>query len=180
MGTVVAIESDQGVAMAGDTRTVEEGTVTGRSLDRVFELPGAVVGAVGDPGNIQEFRRQLADEFETYRLERDETPTIGSLERIAARQAQESNVSAAIGAHDSEGVARLRELDVDGRVLESTTVALGSGAAVAVGQLDAITSTLSLEEAATHVTDILESVLDRDVESGGEIVVLSLENESLK
>jgi proteasome beta subunit len=176
MGTVVALESRDGVAIAGDTRVVDGETVTSQTVQRVFDFDTIGVGVVGKTGDIQEFRRYLEDELRTVRAEQEGEVKIDELARIAARQAEKTNVSAAVATHDSEGVARLREVGSDGQILETRKTALGSGAKMAFGQLETIELDVGLDEAISNTTDLIENVKRRDTDSGGDIDVWSLPN----
>lgn len=176
MGTVVAIESDRGVAIAGDTRAVDGGTVTGEHDSRVFDLGTAAVGAVGDPGDLQEFRRQVEAELQGERLERDDDPGIEELARMAARHARAANVDAVVAGRDRDGTARLREVGSDGAVLEATEVALGSGVQVAYGQLEDLDTDPAGEVGAT-ARAVVETVVERDTATGGDVEVRTLDND---
>lgn len=176
MGTVVALESRGGVAIAGDTRAVDGETVTGQRVQRVFDLDGIGAGIVGNTGDIQEFRRHLEDELQTLRIDDGDEVGIDKLARIAARQAEKTNVSAAVAARDSDGTPRLREVGPDGQALESSTVALGEGAEVAFGRLETIDPDIDIDETVSQVSDVLEVVAERDASTGGGIDVWSLSN----
>ena len=173
MGTVVAIESDGGVAIAGDTSAVTDGTVRSESVDRLFEFDSMGAGAVGDPGAIQEFGRELDAELRHRELEAG-SAGIEELARIAERQARSAGVDAVVAARDDEGIARLREIGAERGVLSTSTAAIGSGAPVALGQLEAVQSGLDLDEAATKVRDIVRAVAERDAETGGDVEVWTL------
>jgi len=178
MGTVVAIETETGVAIAGDGLVVDDDTVTGEGGRRVFEFDSVGVAAVGDPGDVQEFGRQLESAVRSRELERGESIDVESLARIAARQAGDANVEAVVGARDGDGVARIREVGSDGRVLENDRVALGSGAEIALGRLESIGDDREAGDVATTVREVLETVVARDAGTGGEVVVWSLDDET--
>lgn len=172
----MAIESRGGVAIAGDTRAVDGETVTGQHVQRVFDFDTVGAGVVGNPGDIQDFQRHLADELRSSRLQHGDEIGLSRVARIAARQAHKAGVSAAVAARDPDGIARLREVGPDGRALESSTIALGDGAEIAFGQLGTVDSAIDLEEAVAEITDILKTVTRRDSSSGGTIDVWSLSN----
>jgi 20S proteasome alpha/beta subunit len=174
MGTVVALESRGGVAIAGDRLAVEGETVASQRARRVFDFGTVGAGVVGETGDIQAFRRRLEDELRTVRTDNEGEVGIDKLARIAARQAREANVSAAVVTRDSDGIARLREVGPDGQVFENSLVALGVGAELAFGQLEAIDPDIGADEAASAVADILEIVAKRDTSSGDDIDVWSL------
>jgi len=174
MGTVVALESQDSVVIAGDSRAVTEGNVTSEDVERVFDFDGVGAGAVGDTGDIQEFRRQLKSELRRSRIEDGEDVEIDKLARIAARHANSADVDAVVATHDAAGTARLRQVGSEGEVFDSTSIAVGSGAEIAFGRLETVSSDVQTEEAKSIASDALETVGERDVDGGGEIVVWSL------
>lgn len=169
MGTVIALASRGGIAIAGDRRAVDDGTVTSRNVERVFSVEDAGVGAVGEPADVQAFRRELEAELRETRIDESEEMSLDRLARVAARLADRSDVAAVIGARDADGTARLRRIGPDGGVFEQSTVALGDGAELAVGQLETVDSELDVDALVATLTEILERVAARDVESGAEI-----------
>lgn len=178
MGTVVAIATETRVAIAADSLAVDGDTVTGEGVGRVFEFDSVGGGAVGDPGDVQEFQRQLESAVQSRELERGKPVDVDSLARIAARQASNANVDAVVGARDADGVARVREVGSDGRVMENDRVALGTGAQVALGRLESFGDDLEAGAVAETAREVLETVADRDTKTGGEIVVWSLDDAS--
>lgn len=177
MRTVVALDAREGVVIAGDTRAVTGGTVTSQHVQRVFDLEDVGVGVVGDTGDIQTFRRRFEDELRTARFDDPGNVTVDKLARIAARQAEGTNVGAVVATHDADGTARLREVGADGQVLETEAMALGTGAEIAYGRLETVDSDVGIDDAISTVSEILETVRSRDSESGGDIDVWSLRDE---
>jgi len=176
MGTVVALESQDGVVIAGDSQAVTDENVTSEDVERVFDFDGVGAGAVGDTGDIQEFRRQLENELRSSRIEDGENVEIDKLARIAARHANSADVDAVVATHDTAGTARLRQVGSEGEVFDSTPIAVGSGAEIAFGRLETVSSDVQTEEAESIALDTLETVGKRDADGGGEIVVWSLRN----
>lgn len=171
---MVAIETDAGVVLAGDTRTTTGGTVTSDSVQRVFDLDGAGAGAVGDPGDVDEFGRRLESELRTHEMETDTGTALNWIARTAAETATATGVEAVVGARDADGVARIRRVGPDGSVLEDATVALGSGAPVALGRLEDADLGADLDETAALARDVVAVAAERDVETGGDVDVWTL------
>lgn len=174
MGTVVAFEFRDGVVIAGDTRAVSDSTVTGERVQRIFDFDTVGAGAVGATGDLQAFRRGLEKDLRTERMEAGDDPGIEKLARIAARHADSEAVEAVVAARDADGSARLREVDAEGGVLESPTIALGAGAEIAYGQLETVDTDVGLEDAEASAADIVAVVQRRDAHSGGDVDVWSL------
>jgi proteasome beta subunit len=178
MGTIVAVASEGGAVIAGDTRDVDGGTVTSARLGRVFDFGNAGAGVVGAAGDIQTFGRRLESELETWRLERGGEIELDALARIAARVARETTVDAVVGARDSDEGARLREVGADGRVVEGPETALGSGAETALGRLEAIDRGRDVDDLVSAARDTVGLVMERDATTGGDIDVWSLSSDS--
>lgn len=178
MSTVVALETQGGVAIAADGQTADDGTITSRRVQHLVETDAVGAGVVGEPGDVQAFQRELTDELRQIRIERDEVVGIDTLGRIAARLAERSNVAAAVAAHDADGIARLRQVSRDGAVLEGPTVAIGDGAELAAGQLETVESGLDVDATERILVAILGRVANRDTETGGDIDVWSLPHAS--
>jgi len=177
MGTVVAVESGGTVAIAGDTQAVDEGIVKG-SHDRIFDFASVGVGVVGDAGDVQEFRDQLESEIRTERLERRNDIGIEEIARIAARHSRSEHVDAVVAGRDSDGVPRIRQVDSDGAMTETTTVALGSGAQIAYGELETVAPDLEGDEVPGTTRSVVETVMERDTATGGDVDVWVLRGDS--
>jgi proteasome beta subunit len=174
MSTVVAVETPTGVAIAGDTRVVDGETVSSEKFQRVFDLKGVGVGAVGEPGAVQQFRQWFEVALKDHGLERDENPDIDTVAHIAARETERAGVDAVVGTRDDDGAASLRQVASDGRILDSDVVALGTGSGVALGLLEALDTDEAAADSAEAVRSVLETVMERDVDTGGEVDVWTL------
>ncbi|WP_418285262.1 20S proteasome subunit A/B [Halorubrum sp. DTA46] len=174
MSTVVAVETPTGVAIAGDTRAVDGESVSSDQFQRVFDVRGVGVGVVGESGAVQQFRQWLDVAIQDRGFEGNDTPDIDAIARIAAREAQRASVDAVVGARDADGAASLRKVGSDGRVLETGEVALGTGDAVALGLLEALDPDEAATDPAAAVRNVLETVMERDADTGGEVDVWTL------
>ena len=176
MSTVLGIECAGGTVLAGDRTRAEGGTVTSKRVRHVFDFGDAGVAAVGN--DVDAFARQLESELDAYRTERDEEIRIDPLERIAADVLGDvSRLDGAIvSARDEDGRARLREIGPRGEATPQERVAVGSGAQLAYGQLEAADLDVGLDAAASLARDILATVAERDGGTGGEIDLWRLEH----
>lgn len=174
MGTVVAVEADAGAVVAGDRRATEGGVVSSDEFRRVFDVEGVGVGVAGDPGAVQSFRRQFEAAVRDREFETDDHPDVEAVARIAARTAEEAAVDAVVAARDDAGVPRIRQVDADGSVLTGPAVALGSGAQFALGQLESISPTGDVEDLAETARSVVESAMERDADTGGDVDVWTL------
>lgn len=173
MSTIVGVETDRGVALAADTASVTEGTVGG-AVDRVFEFEAAGAAAVGDPGDVATFGRQLRSELDRERLERDRTVDADRVARVAADVAEAAGVEAIVAGRDDGGSARLRTVDSDGAVLETSVAASGTGARIALGLLE--DSADRDDDPEERARTVIASVAERDAETGDDVDSYSVES----
>jgi len=174
MSTIIGVEMDRGVAVAADRAATTDGTVSG-SVDRVFEFEAAGAAAVGDPGDVAAFGRELRAEIDGERVERGRSMDIERLGRIASRIAADAGVEAVVAARDGDGVARLRSVDAGGAVLADRVAAFGTGAQVALGALESGGG--GADAPADRVRDVMGTVADRDGDTGSEIDVWTLKHD---
>lgn len=174
MGTVVAVRSADRVVIGADSLVVDDGTVRSRGADRLRRLDGAAVGAVGDRGDVDEFLRRLEAEVDGYETERGRGIGIDPLARIAAREAESAGVDAVVAALDDDGRPRLRRVGADGSEEDVDRAALGTGPAVAMGQLESFDPDGAGAELADRVREIVEHVGEVDPETGGDVETVEL------
>lgn len=176
MGTVVALEAEPGVAIAGDTRASDSGTVHSDEYRRIFDFGRVGAGVVGGGSAIEQFQHRFGSELRSHEFETERTPTIDRAAQIGAQQAEHAGVGAAVAARDPAGTPRLREIRADGEVLDGPVVALGDGEPVALGRLDSV-SPSGLDDLVSAVVDAVEIAIERDAETGGEVDVWTLPDE---
>lgn len=165
MGTVVGVRFEDGVALAADRRATDGSTVRSDDLGKLFAFDAAGAVATGSASAIQEFGRRLEDELRQLRSRQSREPSMDALERLAGDVASETGVEAIVAARD-DGVASLRAIDAEGGAVEDEVLARGTGAQVALGQLEGLTNDASVDEADGILESVLESVAERDTETG--------------
>ncbi|PSP40348.1 20S proteasome subunit A/B [Halobacteriales archaeon QH_2_66_30] len=173
MGLVVALESEPGVAIAGDARVTEDGTVRSEERRRVFDFGTVGVGAVGDGGALDQFQHRFGTALRSREFEVEQGPDIEGVARIAARQAEHASVDAAVAARDADGTPRLREVGAAGEILDGPAVALGGGTAPALGRLESVSPT-GIDDLVAAVRDVVGTVAQRDADVGGDVEVWTL------
>lgn len=176
MSTIVGVETESGTILAGDRVHVEGDTSVSDSVHRVFAFENAGAAAVGEPGATDEFERRLDSETQRYRIERERPIGIERLARTAGPIAEDAGVEAIVSARDDDSVARLRSIGRDGAVLSDTTVAFGSGAQLALGQLEGTDMGGDIDEMEEQVRDLFAAISERDSETGDDIETWTLEN----
>jgi 20S proteasome alpha/beta subunit len=175
MATIMGIEQADGVVLTADRRHVEGDVVSTERIDRIQEHGAALAAAVGDPGNVAAFHRTLAAEIDRYRTDHDRAPTITALAEMAARVASSAGVEALVAARTASGNAELRSVDADGAVIHDTIAARGTGMQPALGALEGVDTTASIETVAESLQDVVATVHERDPESGtnGDVATLT-------
>lgn len=168
MATIVGIETEAGAVLAGDRLLTEGGTVESESKRHVFNLDGVGAAAVGESGGIDEFRRKLESEVQSYETEEGEAMRISRLATVASNLSVEG-VEAIVAARDDDAAARTRGIDADGGIVTDDTLAFGSGAQMALGALEGRDEDLSLDDAEELASSAVETAMERDTESGGEV-----------
>jgi proteasome beta subunit len=177
MGTIVGLRCRDGVVLAGDRVLVRDGRIESRNRRHVFDFgfdpDDAGTAAVGS--DVDRFADRLESELRSYRLERAPV-SIAVLERVGSEVASETGSEAIVAGRENEpeneGRAAIRAIYADGSTLSDPPMVLGSGASLALGQLEAVDlDALSVAEAETFVRDLFGNVAERDPGTGDEIDV---------
>jgi proteasome beta subunit len=176
MGAVVGIDADGGAVLASDTLAVDDGTVTSENAKQLFEFDDAIVGAVGDRGDVEEFARSVRGELQQVDVEPGTDLDVGRFGRIAASAAADVGVEALVAARDGAGNASVRRVGPSGAVVSVTTGALGSGSAVALGYLKGKGPPEGLPDAVELARESVQAAQDVDVETGGDVEAVTLED----
>lgn len=175
MGTVVGVRLRDGVALAADRRATSGGSVRSESLDKLFEFDTAGAVAAGEASGIQEFGRKLDTEIRRLRTERGDV-RIDPLARFASDLAIETGVEAIVAGRDGDGTTQVRAIDSTSGELEEDVLARGTGAQLALGQLEGTDRDISIEEVAALLESVFENVAERDAETGEDIDIRTLED----
>lgn len=166
MSTVLGVACADGVVLAGDRIAVTDGHVRSRSRQHVFDFDGVGTAVVGT--DVDGFADHLDGELRAYRTERG-TIRIDPVARLASDLAAEFGVSAVVAARDDDDQPQLRSVTSDGGVTDDDLVAFGSGAAVALGTLEASHDPeATLDDAAALAREALSAAAERDAGTGDE------------
>ncbi|GAB3321107.1 20S proteasome subunit A/B [Haloplanus rallus] len=167
MSTVAGVACPAGVVLAGDRVVASGGRIRSRSRRHVLEFDR--VGAAVVCGDVPAVADRLDAEIRSYRTERGRL-RIDAVARLVADVATEFDASVLVTAPDDAGVPRLRSIDPDGGVTEESLAALGSGAALALGVLEAgHDPEASLDDAAALARDALAAAAERDPGTGTDV-----------
>jgi proteasome beta subunit len=173
MPTVIGFETEGGAVIAADRLVVDDDTVSSKNADRIADFGDCGGAAVADPG---QFRRELDGERRQYGADHDTDPGIEAFARMATNVAAAVGTDAAIAARDEDGRARVRAVYADGSVIDDSPVALGTGAELAFGRLEAGVPE-DLNEAEAFAREVIEGVGERDTRTGDEADVWTLASE---
>ena len=172
MPTVIAFETEDGAVLAADRLVVDNDTVSSKNADRIAEFGDCGAAAVADPDR---FRRELDGERRRYETDHGEGPEIEPFTRMATEVAGAVGTDAAVVARDGDGRAQVRAVYADGSVIDDSPVALGTGAELAFGRLEAGVPS-DLNEAGSFAREVIEGVAERDTRTGEAADVWTLSN----
>jgi proteasome beta subunit len=167
MSTVLGIACAGGVVIAGDRVVARAGRVRSRSRRHVHDLGAVGVGVVCD--DVEGFVDRLDADVRSYRTERGPLG-IDALARLAGDRAADFDATVLVTAPDDDDRPALRAVDPDGGVTAERVAAIGSGAALALGSLEAgHDPTAALDDADGLARRTLAAVAERDPGTGGPI-----------
>lgn len=175
MGTIAGIRLADGIALTADRRATAGGAVRTEHLEKLFDYDDAGAAVTGEPSAIQEFSRRLDDEIRQLRT-RQTAVRISALERLASEIAAETGAEALVAVRDGDGIARLRAIDPEGGATGDDALARGTGAQLALGQLDGADLTIEIRNARELLESVFDAIAERDAETGDEIDVWTLED----
>jgi proteasome beta subunit len=173
MPTVIAFETAEGVVVAADRTVVRGTTVASTNAERMLSFEDCGGAVVDDP---DEARRQADAELRRYRLNHDGAPTIEPFTRLMREVVGDVGTDAVVAARDKEGTAQARAVYADGSVLADLPLALGTGAELALGRLEASRPS-DPAAAEAFARELLSGVAERDTRTGDEHDVWTLAND---
>ena len=194
MATIVGVRCRDGVVLAGDRLRVRDGRVESRNRQHVFDfdLDGDAVGGAAVGPDVGRFADRLGSELRSYRLERGPVP-LAAVERIGSDVASETGSEAIVAARDRDrdhdededgdgngnGRAALRAVYPDGSTLSDSPAVFGSGASLALGQLEAADlDAMSVDDCESFLRETFGAVAERDPGTGEAVDVWTLADET--
>lgn len=175
MGTIAGFRCRDGVVLAGDRVLVRRGRIESRTRQHVFDVDvDTDVGAAVVGTDVDRFVDRLESDLRSYQFDRG-TVSPSVLERVASDVASETGVEALVAVRDDDGRATLRTVYADGSTLTDSPTALGSGASLALGNLEAAPlDSLSVSEAESLARETFAAVAERDTGTGEPVDVWTL------
>jgi proteasome beta subunit len=181
--TIVAINSAEGVVMAGDRRATMGNMIASRDIEKVFAADAySLVGIAGTAGVGIELMRLFQVELEHYeKIEGAMLSLHGKANRLASMV--RNNLGAAlqglavvplfagfdVDAEDAAGAGRIFSFDIAGGVYDETDFdAIGSGSLFAKAALKKrFRRGLSIDDCVRLAVDALYDAADDDTATGG-------------
>lgn len=166
MPTVIGARFDEGVVIAGDRRAVRNGRIASDEFRRVFDVDGSAIGSPGSTSGVDALIQTVQDEVRTYKQRENSSVSSSAFERILVVATRETGVEALGAVRRDGGTTELLRFDSDGGVIRDETGAIGTGAAIAAGQLESMETDRSVANGQEALEDVLTVVEDRDTETG--------------
>ncbi len=177
MPTVIGARFDDGVVLAGDEREVRDRTVVSEDVSRVVELQNVGIASPGSTSALDELKRTIEDELRTYANRNERPISASAFERILASASQHAGADCLGAVRDDAGRATLLRVDDDGGVIRDETAALGTGAAIALGQLETLRTDQPTADGSDRLTEVMTVVDERDMETGSSVGSVIIDDE---
>lgn len=176
--TTVGIKCEDGVVLASEKRVAYGFTVTSKAGRKVFKAtPNIGIACAGVIADMQAIARWLAAEANLYELSQNRPIPVRSAAKLLAnilfgQRWMPLLSETLIGGIDSEG-NHLFVLDPIGSLIKDDYAALGSGAPIAIGIIEAgYRKGMSVQEGKELAIKAIKAAAERDALSGDGIDVL--------
>ena len=184
--TTVGIVYKDGVMLASERRYAYGTFVMSKSAKKVFKITDHVgVACAGIVGDMQVLSREANAYMNIYRYERGRQATVKNTAKLmvnllAGRRMFPYLAQTIIGGVD-DGKPDLYVMDPIGSVLSDKFAAVGTGAEVAMGVLEAeYKEGMSAEEAKPIIMRALKSAMARDISSGDGVDLMIINHDGIK
>ncbi|MBS7637377.1 archaeal proteasome endopeptidase complex subunit beta [Candidatus Bathyarchaeota archaeon] len=184
--TTVGLVCRDGVILASEKRVSWGHLVMSRSGKKVFKIaPNIGLAFAGLVSDMQALTREASAYTALYRLENNRPIPVRALAKLIANILFERRLfpllmETLVGGLDEEGPA-VYSLDPLGSVIPDKFVSVGSGAAIAMGLLEAnYRDGLTLEEGAALALQAIKSAAARDAVSGDGVDMLIISEKGIE
>ena len=184
--TTVGIVYKDGVMLASERRYAYGTFVMSKSAKKVFKITDHVgVACAGIVGDMQVLSREALAYMSIYRYERGRQPTVKNAAKLMVNLLSSKRMfpylaQTIIGGVD-DGKPDLYVMDPIGSVLSDKFAAVGTGAEVAMGVLEAeYKEGMSGEEAKPIIMRALKSAMARDISSGDGVDLMIITHDGIK
>jgi proteasome beta subunit len=184
--TTVGIVCKDGVMLASERRYAYGTFVMSKSAKKIFRITDTVgVACAGIVGDMQVLSREALAYMNIYRYERGRQATVKNAAKLMVNllsgRRMMPYLAQTIIAGVDDGKPDLYVLDPIGSVLSDKFAAVGTGAEVAMGVLEAeYKEGMSVEEARPVIVRALKSALARDISSGDGMDLMIITHDGIK
>lgn len=176
MGTAIGFECAGGAVLAADRVVTRGGSVLSRSTQKLFPFDTVGTAGVGNRDGLDRFEREFDAEIRSYRTKRGDL-TGDAVIGMASRVAAEAGIDVLVVARET-GEAHLHTIGADGSALGEAYDAIGTGAQLALGQLESLDRDIALSTAASTAEEVLATVSKRDPATGEDADIWQLPHAS--
>ncbi len=186
--TTVGLRIKNAVVLASEKRMTYGGFVFSKTTRKVYKITDNIgIAFAGLYADMQALVKILKGELQYYMLTLNKRPRVSAAAKLLSAILYSSKLlpfitEVLIGGIDESG-SHLYVLDPVGSLIEDDFAALGSGAAIAIGVLEAeYNPELSYEEAKKLAIKAVRVAMERDPLSGDgiDLLALRLENGTIK
>ncbi len=178
--TTIGVRGQGYVILASEKRVSYGGYVMSRAGKKVFKITDRIgIACAGLFADMQAISKIMHANIKYYELVTRKPMTVKTAARLLAAILYENKLfpfisETLVGGIDGDNKPRLYVMDALGSLIEDDYAALGSGAPIAVGVLEAeYSKKLSFEQARSLVLKAMKAALERDPISGDGIDILA-------
>jgi len=179
--TAVGVRVNEGVVLAAEKRVSYGFYTLSKTGKKVFIIDDRLaIASAGIVADMQTLAKILKLNARSYELDMKKKPTVKAMAKLLSvvmfsRRFMPFFAEVLVGGVDEEG-AHLIVMDPLGSLIEDNYAALGTGAKVAIGILDAAyRPDMTLQEAKKLAVQAIKAAIERDPVSGGGIDVAVLD-----
>lgn len=184
--TTVGVKVDGGVVLSSEKRVSYGFTVTSKSAKKIFKIADYLgIACAGLIGDMQAIARSLRAEVRLYELDLNRRMPIRAAAKLLANMLFGQRYmplmsETLVGGIDDTG-PHLYVLDAIGSLIEDDYAALGSGATIAIGILEAnYRKDMTIDEAKNLAVRAVKAAIERDALSGDGIDLLAITKEGVE
>ena len=182
--TALGIKLNDGVILAAERRLSYGGYVLSRSAKKVYKIGRFGIAGAGIMGDIQTLIRIMNVEIKYYEMYNNKPISVRAAAKLLSVILYQYKWTPFIsellfGGIDEDG-PKLFVLDPIGSLIEDNYAAVGSGARIAVGVLEAeYDPNLSLEKGKEIAIKAIKAAIERDTTSGDGIDILTIKRDNI-
>ncbi|ARM75885.1 archaeal proteasome endopeptidase complex subunit beta [Acidianus manzaensis] len=182
--TAIGIKVNEGIVLAAERRLSYGGYVLSKSAKKVYNVDRFGIAGAGLFGDLQALTRIMTANIKEYELHNERpisTKAAAKLLSIILYQNKYTPfISEIIFGGIDDSTPQLYVLDPLGSLLDDVYAAVGSGARVAIGVLEAeYSQSMQLSQAKELAIKAIKASIERDITSGDGIDVLTIDTRNI-